>query len=116
VFAHGVITQAKAAEGNDCLQENLKAYGAPMHRLGSFGLGLNPAVKVIEDGADYRPYEAAGEVTVRLGDNQFWGGSNTVPGGVTIDVPVTGATVELDGEKVVDAGRLLGGTSVSVNR
>jgi len=112
-FAKGAITRAKAAEGDDCLQENLRVYGAPMHRLGSFTLGLNPALKVIEDGGDYRPYEAAGEVTLRLGDNQFYGGANMVPGGVTVDVPVTGATVELDGEKVAEHGALTGAATAS---
>ena len=32
--------------------------------------------------------------------------SRTVPGGVAIDIPVTRATVELDGEKIVDQGKL----------
>jgi hypothetical protein len=85
-----------------------------MHRLGSFTLGLNPALKVIEDGGDYRRYEVAGEMTLRLGDNQFYGGANMVLGGVTVDVPViAGATVELDGEKVAEHGALTGSATAS---
>jgi aminopeptidase len=105
-FTNGTLTSAKADEGDACLKENLRVYGAPMHRLGAFALGLNPALEVVEEGGDYRPRVASGLVTLTLGDNQFLGCANTVPGGVAIDIPVTRATVELDGEKIVEEGRL----------
>jgi aminopeptidase len=105
-FDNGTLTSAKADEGDTCLQENLRVYGAPMHRLGGFALGLNPALEVVEEGGDYRPRAAAGLVTLSLGDNQFLGGANTVPGGITVDIPVTRAAVELDGETIVEDGKL----------
>lgn len=107
-FAGGTLTKASAKEGDVCIQEVLTAYGAPMHRLGGLTIGLNPALKVIEEGADYRPGSAAGLVTLSLGDNQLLAGKNKVPGGVTIDLPVTRATVEVDGLKVVEDGKLVG--------
>jgi leucyl aminopeptidase (aminopeptidase T) len=105
-FNDGTLASAKADEGDACLQENLRVYGAPMHRLGGFALGLNPALEVVEEGGDYRPRAAAGLVTLTLGDNQFLGGANTVPGGIAIDIRMTHATVELDGEKIIEDGKL----------
>ncbi|HET6576696.1 MAG TPA: aminopeptidase [Gemmatimonadales bacterium] len=108
-FASGTLTGAKAAEGDVCLQDNLTVYGAPMHRLASLTIGLNPGLQVIEEsGVDYRPGAAAGQVTLALGDNQLLGGANAVPGGVSVDLPVTHATVEIDGEKVIEDGKLVG--------
>ncbi len=110
-FTAGTLTKASAKEGDDCVQGNLTIYGAPMHRLGGLTIGLNPALEAVEDGgADYRPGAAAGMVTLSLGDNQFLGGATTVPGGVTVDLPVTQATVEIDGRKVIENGKLVGQT------
>jgi aminopeptidase len=106
-FAQGTLTKATAKEGDACIQETLAAYGAPMKRLGAITIGLNPASKVVEDGgADFRPPSAAGLVTLSLGDNQLLGGSNKIPGAVTFDLPVTRATVEIDGQAVVVDGKL----------
>ena len=107
-FSGGTLAEAKAAAGDACLQENLRTYGAPMHRLGGFTIGLNPELRVVEDPGDYRPSAAAGQVTLTLGDNQFLGGTNVVPGGVSVGIPITGATVTLDGETVIEEGRLVG--------
>lgn len=114
-FSDGTLSSAKADEGDACLQENLRVYGAPMHRIGAFALGLNPALEVVEEGGDYRPRAAAGLVTLSLGDNQFLGGANVVPGGIAIDIPVTRATVELDGAKIVQDGKLVD-TSAEASR
>lgn len=107
-FVKGLLIKASAKEGDACVQETVTAYGAPMHRLGGMTIGLNPELTVVEEGgADYRPYNAAGLVTLSLGDNQLLGGGNKVPGGVTIDLPVTRATVEIDGEQVIHDGKLI---------
>jgi aminopeptidase len=115
-FAKGTLTSAKADDGGACLEENLAVYGQGMRRLGYFTIGLNPEMKVIENGADYRPGVAAGMVTLSLGDNSFYGGANTVPGAMVIDIPVTGATMELDGERIVDNGALVEGAKATASR
>jgi aminopeptidase len=115
-FTAGTLTKASAREGDACVQENLKTYGAGIHRIGSFTLGLNPQLKVIEDTGDYRPGAAAGLVTLALGDNQLLGGGNKVPGAVSISIPVTRATVEVDGVKIVEDGKLVGETVASAPR
>jgi hypothetical protein len=43
-----------------------------------------------------------------MGDNTFFGGSNKVPGAVSVAVPITRATVEVDGQKIVEDGKLVG--------
>ena len=71
-------------------------------------IGLNPELKVVEEGGDYRPGNAAGLVTVWLGDNTLMGGSNKVPGGSGFGLPIVGATVTVDDETVVKDGKLAG--------
>jgi aminopeptidase len=115
-FTAGMLTKASAKEGDDCLQETLKTYGTGLHRLGTFTLGLNPALQVIEDDGDYRPGAAAGLVSVSLGDNQLFGGSNRVPGAVSVALPITRATVEVDGQKIVEDGKLVGASVASTAR
>ena len=113
-FEQGSLKSAAAEDGDACLQENLKVYGDGMRRLGYFAIGLNPELKVVEDGAaDYRPGSGAGMVTLSLGDNQFYGGANTVPGAMFIDIPVTQATMELDGVRIVEHGSLVGAATAS---
>jgi leucyl aminopeptidase (aminopeptidase T) len=115
-FASGTLAKATAKEGDACIQESLTAYGAGMHRLGGLTIGLNPALKAVEKGGDYRPANAAGMLTLTLGDNQLLNGANKVPGGVTIDLPVTHATVEIDGQVVVQDGNLVTGVAATTTR
>jgi hypothetical protein len=77
-------------------------------RLGSVSIGLNPALKVMEEnGADYRPGDAAGMVWLSFGDNQLLGGKNDTTGGMAF--PIVNATVSVDGTVVVRDGVLVGG-------
>ena len=108
-FTGGTLTRVTAEEGEACIQEQLGAYGAGMKRIGSIAVGLNPELRVVEDGGNYRPYNAAGLVTVVLGDNTLFGGSNKVDGAVAIGLPLTNATVEVDGRVIVKDGKLAGG-------
>jgi aminopeptidase len=73
--------------------------------LGSVTIGLNPALKVIEDTADYRPQNASGMVVVGLGTNDLLGGNNKTESGWLI--PVSKATVEVDGKIVIKDGELI---------
>jgi aminopeptidase len=113
-FVGGMLARASAKEGDPCIQEVLTTYGTGMHRLGALTIGLNPALKVIEEGGDYRPSNAAGMVTLSLGDNQLLNGATKVPGGVTLDLPVTRASVEIDGQAVVQDGKLVTGATATI--
>jgi hypothetical protein len=41
------------------------------------------------------------------GDNQLLSSQKKVPGGVTVDLLITHATVEIDGQKIVEDGKLV---------
>lgn len=107
-FEQGRMQHFAAAEGEACFQETLAAYSGSKDRFGFFAIGLNPALKVMENEADYRPDNAAGLVWIGSGENQLLGGKNTEPGG--FGFPITNATVEIDGQVVVKDGRLVLGT------
>ena len=104
----GAVTKVSAKTGQACLDELLATYGATFRQIGSVWIGLNPELKVVEEGGDYRPGNAAGLVTVWLGDNTLMGGSNKVPGGSGFGLPIVGATVTVDDETVVKDGKLAG--------
>ena len=112
-FTGGTLTRVTAKQGESCVKEQLAAYGQAMRRIGQLGVGLNPALQVVEEGGDYRPWNGAGLVTVSLGDNTLIGGTNKVPGSVTIGLPVTHATLEVDGEILVQDGKLKGTETAS---
>lgn len=104
--AKGDIKAFKAAQNAACYEEAVAPYEGPATRLGSFSIGLNPNLKVMEDAeADYRPSNAAGMVWINFGDNQLLGGQNKTTGG--FGFPVTNATVAVDGKVVVRDGNLV---------
>ncbi len=106
-FSGGKLTGLTAKEGEACLKEVLEPYGPGMKQVGSFGIGLNPELKVVEQGGDYRPWNAAGMVGVFLGDNTLMGGTNKVKAAAGVGLPIPGATVEVDGRVVVRDGKLV---------
>jgi aminopeptidase len=114
-FTEGAITSVTAKQGESCLKEQMAAYGEPMRRLGQIGVGLNPELRVVEEKGDYRPWNGAGLVGLFLGDNTLLGGSIKVPGAVNIGIPVTQATLEVDGEALVRDGKLVGAQTASAS-
>jgi leucyl aminopeptidase (aminopeptidase T) len=105
-FSTGMLTRVTAAEGEACIKEQLESYGENIRRIGFVGIGLNPGLAVVEQGGDYRPYNAAGMVSVLLGDNRLLGGTNEVEGGMGFGLPIVGATVEVDGQIIVRDGKV----------
>jgi len=103
-FKNGMMQNFKAEKGQECFEKVMEPYSGPKDRFGYFSIGLNPALKVIEENGDYRPEEAAGMVTIGTGDNKLFGGNNTEPGGFTF--PIVNATVSIDGNVVVKNGKL----------
>jgi aminopeptidase len=114
-FSGGALTGVTAKQGESCLKEQIAAYGEPMRRIGQVGMGLNPELRVVEENGDYRPWNSAGLVGVFLGDNTMFGGSLKVLGAVTIGIPITHATLEVDGEALVRDGQLVGAQTVSAS-
>jgi aminopeptidase len=100
----GKLHNFVADEGAKCFEETMAPYTGPKDMFGYFSIGLNPALKVIEEGGDYRPGNAAGMVWIGFGDNRIVGGNNKTQGGFSF--PLVNATVEIDGKIVVKKGNL----------
>ena len=104
VFKDGQMVSFNAKGNRECFEQDFAAYTGDKDRIASLQIGLNPASKVMEDGSEYRPAEAAGMVYIGIGDNQLLGGNNKTEFGWM--TPVVKATVEVDGKTVVKDGRL----------
>jgi leucyl aminopeptidase (aminopeptidase T) len=106
VFKEGRMTSFNAKANPDCFEQDYSAYGGDRDRIALVQIGLNPALKVMESGGnDFRPGEAAGMVFIGMGNNQLLGGTNKTEFGWII--PVTNASVEIDGKTVVKDGQLV---------
>lgn len=105
-FKKGQIQNFKAATNGECFQETMKPYAGPKDVFGRIWFGINPALRVVEDGkANFRPFNAAGMVYVGVGDNRIYGGANTTDTGYTF--PITNASVTIDGKIVIKNGKLV---------
>ena len=102
---NGQLQNFQARENGKCFEETMAPYAGPKDMFGGISIGLNPALRVIEEGGDYRPSNAAGMVWISIGDNQLLGGNNKTQGAFSF--PIVNATVEIDGKVVVKDGKLL---------
>src|ERR1700737_1025898 len=93
-FKNEKLTTFTAQSGAECVREILNAYTGTKDVFASVTIGLNPALRVIENAGDYRPGNAAGLVSLAIGQNDLLGGANKDVGGIVF--PVTHATVEVD--------------------
>jgi leucyl aminopeptidase (aminopeptidase T) len=102
----GQIRDFSAGVNASCYEEAMAPFDDHAARMGSLSIGLNPHLKVMEDGgADYRPGDAAGMVWLNFGDNQLLGGKNKTTGGYGF--PIVHATVTVDGTVLVRDGALV---------
>jgi aminopeptidase len=104
-FKNGKLENFKADTGGKCFEEVMAPYTGPKDMFGYFSVGLNPALKVMENPGDYRPGDAAGMVWIGVGDNILMGGKNKTQG--SMEFPIVKATVEIDGKVVVKDGELV---------
>jgi aminopeptidase len=106
-IARGTLTRVTAQKGQTCIDEFFKTHRGPSNRVGALIIGLNPEMRVVEAPGSYWPGNAAGLVTLGIGGNQFLGGANKVAGDAALVVPITHATVAIDGAVVVQDGKLV---------
>jgi leucyl aminopeptidase (aminopeptidase T) len=105
-FKNGSMQNFKAATNGECFQETMQPYNGPKDMFGAIWFGLNPSLRVVEDGkANFRPFNAAGMVYVGVGDNRVYGGANNADTGYSF--PITNATVTIDGKTVIKDGKLI---------
>lgn len=102
----GKMNNLKAGPFADCLNEEMRPYSGPKDVFGSVWIGLNPALKNVEDDkADLRHYNTAGMVHIGLGENRLYGGANNSRTGISF--PVSNATLTVDGKVIVKDGKLV---------
>ena len=100
----GKITGFAADSGGECVRNLLRSAPGPSDMVGGLSIGLNPALKPVETGLGFRPWEASGAVVLLLGNNTDLGGTNNTP--VSYYVWLSRATVEIDGKVIVRDGQL----------
>jgi leucyl aminopeptidase (aminopeptidase T) len=105
-FSKGRIENYKAESGAQCYEGAMAPFDGPKDVFGFFQIGLNPGARIIENPGDYRPQNAAGLVTIGVGDNMLQGGDNKVKGGGGFTFAIVDATVTIDGKTVVKDGKL----------
>lgn len=99
-FRAGKLVASAFAEGGDKFQEAFAKAKGDKGRVGMLIFGLNPKVRA----GFPQDAMAAGVVTLTLGYNDELGGTNKTQ--FQFLAPLASATVEVDGRRVVDAGRL----------
>ena len=102
-FSAGKMTSMTAKSGLDPLRALYDASTGGKDMFSYLDLGLNPAVQLPTNSGRI-VWMAAGAVTVGTGDNTGWGGSNVSSFGLSL--PVSGATLAVDGRQVIADGVL----------
>jgi len=103
-FKEGQLIEVHAYENGTVFNDFLAGAkaSAPL-RIGRIGIGLNPKARSVVPGlADHL---VRGAVVVGLGENRALGGENAT--GFGFATALLGATVEVDGKKLVEGGRLI---------
>ena len=106
-FERGVMVLLEATAGADAALSEIEAAGDAGKAFREFALGFNPLLAIPSAGERWIPYYGygAGVVRLSLGDNTELGG--TVSGGYVRWNFFVDATVMVDGETWVEAGRLV---------
>ena len=102
-FAKGKLTAMTAKSGIDALRALYDASSGGKDMFSYIDLGLNSAMQ-LPTNTGRIVWMAAGAVTVGMGDNTGWGGTNVSTFGLA--VPVSGATLTVDGRELISGGAL----------
>jgi aminopeptidase len=104
IFQNGRMTSFTAKNNAQCFEKMYAAYSGDKDRIATIQIGLNPALRVMEDKSEFRPLAAAGMVMLGMGQNQLFGGNNKTEFGWYI--PIVNATVSVDGNTIIKDGKL----------
>ncbi len=102
-YSKGRLTSMTAASNIDNLKARYDAAGGGKDQFGYIDIGLNPETK-LPVGTGRIVWTAPGAVTLGLGDNRGFGGTNASDFGLATQIG--GATVKADGKTVVENGAL----------
>jgi hypothetical protein len=102
-FEKGQLTDLSAEKNGEILEKFFDASTAQTKSLSVVDVGVNPKSHPLED-SPYVSWEMGGMVTLHLGSNGWAGGENDAEGVASFHVP--GATLEVEGQEIVSAGKL----------
>ena len=102
-YSKGRLTSMTAASNIEGLKARYDAAGGGKDQFGYIDIGLNPETK-LPVGTGRIVWTAPGAVTIGLGDNRGFGGTNASDFGLATQI--AGATVKADGKTVVENGAL----------
>ena len=102
-YSKGRLTSMTAASNIEGLRARYDAAGGGKDQFGYIDIGLNPETK-LPVGTGRIVWTAPGAVTLGLGDNRGFGGTNASDFGLATQIG--GATVKADGKVVVENGVL----------
>jgi leucyl aminopeptidase (aminopeptidase T) len=99
-FTEGKVVEFVGGSSAKKLRDLWEKSSGGEERIGYFGLGFNPKAKT-----GYTVNEiASGAVSIGIGGNELWGGTNK--SGFYFQHTVTGATVTSDGKTLLKDGQL----------
>ena len=100
-FTKGRLTTMTATSGIDPLRALYDASGSNKELFSYIDLGLNPEAK-LPTNTGRVIWMVPGGVTIGMGDNTGWGGSNVSDFGLA--GAITAATLKIDGKAVIEGG------------
>lgn len=103
VFSLGKLTSMSAKSGLEPLKALFDASGGAKDAFSDIDLGLNPEV-TLPTNTGRLVWSAAGALTLGMGDNTIYGGTNA--SGFGLALPVSGATLKIDGKAIIENGVL----------
>ncbi len=102
-YSKGRLTTMTATSNIEALKARYDAAGSGKDQFGYIDIGLNPETK-LPAGTGRIVWTAPGAVTIGLGDNRGFGGTNASDFGLATQIGA--ATVKVDGKTVVENGAL----------
>ena len=103
VFSKGKLTSMSAKSGLEPLKALFDASSGAKDMFSDIDLGLNSAV-TLPTNTGHIVWSAAGALTLGLGDNTAYGGTNASDFGLAL--PVSAATLKVDGKAILENGVL----------
>jgi leucyl aminopeptidase (aminopeptidase T) len=102
-FSKGALTSMTAKSGLDALKSLYDASSGGKDQFSFIDLGLNPEA-TLPTNTGHIVWMAPGGVTIGLGDNTLWGGTNT--SSLVLPAALTAATLSADGRTLIENGTL----------
>jgi leucyl aminopeptidase (aminopeptidase T) len=102
---NGLATEITGGPEADLLKEKLEAVGDKAFNVAELGVGTNDAAMII--GSILEDEKVMGTIHIALGNNMSMGGTVDVP--IHLDGIIKNPSLELDGEMIMDRGKLLVG-------